>query len=176
MARGRPATVFVRPLTADEKQELGSIVRRGRRAMSSVTMRRAFIVWRSAHGARASEIAGACGAAPDRVREVIHAFNRSGVASLAPRWAGGRPRRITQAMRAEIVRIATTRPQLLKEPYTRWSLRTLRAYLLRTKVVRQLSTERLREILREEKVCITKSWKRSPDPEFDAKAARVLEL
>jgi transposase len=81
-------------------------------------------------------------------------------------------------MREEIVRVATTRPQLLKEPYTRWSLRTLRAYLLRTRVVRQLSTERLREILREEKVCIqrTKSWKRSPDPEFDAKAARVLEL
>lgn len=81
-------------------------------------------------------------------------------------------------MRAEIVRIATTRPQLLKEPYTRWSLRTLRDYLMRAKVVRSISRERLREILHEEKVCIqrTKSWKRSPDPDFDAKAARVLEL
>lgn len=81
-------------------------------------------------------------------------------------------------MREEIVRIATTRPQLLKEPYTRWSLRTLRGYLLRTRVVRQISTERLREILHEEKVSIhrTKSWKRSPDPDFDAKAAHVLEL
>ncbi len=178
MARGRPATVFVRTLTAHEEQELASIVRRGRRAMSSVTMRRAFIVWRSAGGVRASEIARACGAAPDRVREVIHAFNRAGMASLAPRWAGGRPRRITQGMREEIVRVATTRPQLLKEPYTRWSLRTLRAYLLRTKVVRRISIERLREILHEEKVCIqrTRSWKRSPDPDFDAKAARVLEL
>jgi len=135
-------------------------------------------VWRSAHGVRASEIARAFGASPDRVREVIRAFNREGMACLAPRWGGGRPRRITQAMRAEIVRIATTRPQLLKEPYTRWSLRTLRAYLLRTKVVSQISTERLREILAEEKVSIqrTKSWKRSPDPDFDAKAARVLEL
>ncbi len=109
---------------------------------------------------------------------MIHTFNRDGMASLLPRWRGGRPRRITATVRAEIVRIATTRPQLLKEPYTRWSLRTLRAYLLRTKVVRAISTERLREILREEGVRIhrTKSWKRSPDPEFDAKAARVLEL
>lgn len=178
MARGRPATVFVRPLRAQEEQELDRIVRRCRRTTSPITVRRALMVWQSAHGARASEIARACGAAPDRVREVIHAFNRDGVASLAPRWAGGRPRMITASMREEIVRIATTRPQLLKEPYTRWSLRTLRAYLVRTKVVRQISTERLREILHEEKICIqrTKSWKRSPDPDFDAKAARVLEL
>src|SRR5712691_9401624 len=139
MGRGRPATVFVRLLTAVEEQELASIVRRGRRTTSSVTVRRAFMVWRSAHGATASEIAQACGAAPDRVREMIHAFNRGGMASLAPRWGGGRPRMITQAMRAEIVRIATTRPQLLKEPYTRCS-------------------------------------QRSPDPDFDAKAARVLDL
>ena len=50
--------------------------------------------------------------------------------------------------------------------------------MLRTGVVRQICTERLREILHEEKVSIqrTKSWKRSPDPDFDAKAAYVLEL
>lgn len=178
MAVGRPATVFVRPLGIEEEQELARIVRRGKRSNSSVIVRRALMVWQSAHGATASEIARALGAATDRVREVIHAFNRDGMISLAPRWAGGRPRRITRAMRAEIVRIATTRPQLLKEPYTRWSLRTLRDYLMRAKVVRSISRERLREILHEEKVCIqrTKSWKRSPDPDFDAKAARVLEL
>src|SRR6266542_1241200 len=109
MARGRPATVFVRPLTADEEQELARIVRRGRRRTSSVAVRRALMVWRSPHGVTASQIAQACGAAPDRVRQVIHAFNRSGMTSLAPRWGGGRPRTITQNMRAEIVRVATTR-------------------------------------------------------------------
>ncbi len=121
---------------------------------------------------------GPLGSTPDRVRELIHAFNRDGMACLPPKWRGGRPRRITAAMRAEIVRIATTRPQLLREPYTRWSLRTLRGYLIRSRVVRAICTERLREILREEGVSIhrTKSWKRSPDPDFDAKAARVLEL
>lgn len=178
MARGRPPTVFVRPLSIEEERELARLVRRGRRKTSSVTWRRALIVWRSAQGTTATEIARACGSTPDRVREVNHRFNRGGMASLAPRWRGGRPRRITAAMRSKIVAIATTRPQLLKEPYTRWSLRPLRAYLLRTKVVRAISTERLREILREDGVRIhrTRSWKRSPDPDFDAKAARVLEL
>ena len=178
MARGRPPTVFVRPLSSQEQRELDGLIRRGRRNTSSVAWRRALIVQRSAQGAASAEIARALGSTPDRVREVIHRFNQDGLASLAPKWRGGRPRRITASMRAEIVRIATTRPQLLKEPYTRWSLRTLRGYLMRAKVVRAISIERLREILHEEKVCIsrTKSWKRSPDPDFDAKAARVLEL
>jgi transposase len=178
MARGRPPTVFARSLTHEEERELAGLIRRGRRKTPSLTWRRALIVWRSAEGATAAGIAQALGSTPDRVREVIHAFNREGMASLTPRWRGGRPRQITAAMRERIVAVATTRPQLLKEPYTRWSLRTLQAYLLRTKVVPAISTERLREILREEGVRIhrTKSWKRSPDPDFDAKAARVLEL
>jgi len=178
MARGRPPTVFVRPLATEEDRELTRLIRRGRRKTSPVTWRRALVVWRSARGASAPEIARACGSSTDRVREVIHAFNHQGMASLAPRWGGGRPSRITSAMRAEIVRIATTRPQLLKEPYTRWSLRTLRGYLVRSKVVPAISCERLREILREERVALhrTRSWKRSPDPDFDAKAARVLQF
>jgi len=65
-----------------------------------------------------------------------------------------------------------------REPYTRWSLAKLRSYLLRTRLVREISKERLREILAEEDVSIqrTKGWKWSPDPEFEAKAGRVLEL
>ncbi|MPZ92848.1 MAG: hypothetical protein GEU68_14720 [Actinobacteria bacterium] len=98
--------------------------------------------------------------------------------SLRPRWAGGRPPKITQEMRSRIVEIAATRPQLLKEPFTRWSLTKLRDYLINSKVVPSISKERLRQILLEEKVFIhrTKSWKRSPDPDFDKKAARVLRL
>ena len=35
------------------------------------------------------------------VRDVIHAFNERGLAALAPRWAGGRPRRISERGHAE---------------------------------------------------------------------------
>jgi len=31
----------------------------------------------------------------DTVRDVIHLFNQKGLAALDPRWAGGRPRRIS---------------------------------------------------------------------------------
>lgn len=98
--------------------------------------------------------------------------------SLHPRWRGGRPRAITAEMRAKIREVATTRPQLLGEPYARWSLSTLRAYLLKRRIVPELSEERLREILAEEGVSLqrTKSWKRSPDPETDEKAERIRRL
>jgi transposase len=170
--------VFVRRLRPEDQREVEQTVRRGGNQGSPVTWRRALVVLMSSQGRAAPEIARSLKATADWVRGVIHAFNALGLAALAPRWGGGRPRRITAEMRAEIVRIATTRPQLLGEPYTRWSLAKLRDYLLRSKVVPAISKERLREILAEEKVSIqrTKSWKRSPDPDFDAKAARIQQL
>ena len=45
------------------------------------------------------------------VRDVIHAFNASGLAALDPRWAGGRPRLISDADIDAIVTTATIRPE-----------------------------------------------------------------
>ena len=57
------------------------------------------------------------------------------MASLRPRIGGGRPRRIDDAAREEIRAIALARPRDLGEPGTRWSLATLRRYLVRKRVV-----------------------------------------
>jgi transposase len=58
----------------------------------------------------------------DTMRDVIHAFNQKGV---DPRWAGGRPRLISDGDIEVIVTAATTRPEKLGLPFTRWSLRKL---------------------------------------------------
>ena len=60
-----------------------------------VRWRRASVVLASAGGNTVPVIARLAATSPDRVREVIHRFNDEGMASLDPRWAGGRPRRIT---------------------------------------------------------------------------------
>ena len=52
----------------------------------------------------------------DAVREVIHRFNEIGLACLDPRWAGGRPRRISEDDETFIVATARTRPQALDQP------------------------------------------------------------
>ena len=60
---------------------------------------------------------------PDRVREVIHRFNEIGLRCLDPRWAGGRPRRITTDDEMFLVETATARPEQFGLPFTRWSIR-----------------------------------------------------
>jgi PPOX class probable F420-dependent enzyme len=69
-------------------------------------------------------------------------------------------------------------PSSVGEPLTRWSLRRLRGYLVRRRVVPSISIETIRSILAEAHASFqrTRSWKRSPDAQFEAKAARVLAL
>ena len=144
-----------------------------------VRWRRASVVLASAGGNTVPVIAGLAATSRDRVREVIHRFNDEGMASLDPRWAGGRPRRITTDDEDFIVGAATTRPEVLGLPFTRWSLRKLAAYLgdNQTRVVK-ISAERLRQILAARGVTFqrTKTWKESNDPERDAKLDRIEEV
>jgi transposase len=71
----------------------------------------------------------------DRVREVIHNFNRDGFSSLSPKYAGGRPHKFDPDTRSEIARVALTRPKTFGKPYTGWSLSKLADYLVEAGVV-----------------------------------------
>ena len=97
--------VRARRLSDHEGQTLTQIVRRGRG--SSIRVRRATMIMASASGTPVPAIARLVGADEDTVREVIHAFNERGLAALDPRWAGGRPRLISDEDIAFIVTTAT---------------------------------------------------------------------
>jgi len=174
----RPAQVFVRRLRAKERAWLRSLRRRNGGFASPVTVGRAQVIVMSRRRYPAPEIADALDATCDWVRGVIHEFNDIGLEALGPAWSGGRPREITDEMRARIVEIVDSHPQELGEPYTTWSLSHLRTYLMGTGVVRTISKERLRVILIEEghTTQTTKGWKYSPDPDFSTKAARLRRL
>src|SRR5215213_1170747 len=141
--------VRARRLSDHEGQTLTQIVRRGRG--SSIRVRRATIIMASASGTPVSAIARLVAADEDTVRDVIHAFNEKGLAALDPRWAGGRPRLISDADIAFIVTTATTRPGALGVPFTHWSLRKLVAHLTECRGGRRVRVgrERLRQVLRE---------------------------
>src|SRR5216683_5652899 len=119
--------VRARRLSDQEGQRLQQIVRRGKHG--SVRVRRALMIMASASGTTVPAIARLVAADEDTVRDVIHAFNAEGLACLGPHWAGGRPRRITDADLTLIVATATTRPRKLGLPFTHWSMRKLAAYL-----------------------------------------------
>ncbi len=121
--------VRARRLTDQEGQRLQQIVRRGRH--ESVRVCRALIIMASASGTPVTAIARLVAGHEDTVRDVIHAFNDKGLAALAPRWAGGRPRLISDDDRDVIIATATARPTALGRPFTHWSLRKLCDYLAR---------------------------------------------
>jgi transposase len=115
----------------------------------------------------------------DTIRQVIHRFNEMGLACLDPQWAGGRPRRISPEDEAFIVETASTRPETLDQPFTRWSLRKLAGYLAGNPHRRvRIGHERLRQLLHRHGVTFqrTKTWKESTDPDRDAKLARIEQV
>jgi transposase len=165
--------VRARRLTDQEGRRLQQIVRRGKHG--SIRVRRAMIIMASASGTPVPAIARLVAADEDTVRDVIHLFNTKGLAALDPRWAGGRPRRISDDDVQVIVAAATIRPEKLGLPFTHWSLRKLAAYLAARPRPMRISRERLRQILHARGISFqrTRTWKESTDPDRDAKLDRI---
>jgi transposase len=170
----RPPSVFVRPLSPEEGNRLKRL---SRKAVSEAKRERALIVWASATRMAVSQIATLVGTDESHVRKVIHAFNERGFSSLDPEQRGGRPRRITAEQRARIIAVAGARPDTLGVPATRWSLKRLARYL-REKEIVEISPAHLGRVLGAAGLSFqrTRTWKASPDPDYETKAARVIAL
>jgi transposase len=165
--------VRARRLTDQEGSRLQRIVRRGKHG--TIRVRRAMIIMASSSGTPVTAIARLVAADEDTVRDVIHAFNAKGLAALDPRWAGGRPRLISDDDVEFIVTAAVTRPEKLGLPFTHWSVRKLAAYLAGCSRAVRVGRERLRQILHERGISFqrTRTWKESTDPDKDAKLDRI---
>jgi len=169
----RPPEVFVRELSLEEGSRLKAI---SKRAKYQSKRQRAMIVLASSTGMSAPQIAGLVRTDESHVRKVIHAFNEEGFGSLDPDYRGGRPKKTTPEQRDRIVAVARARPDTQGVALTRWSLAKLAEHLAGLGIA--LSEEALRQTLIGAGLSHqrTRSWKWSPDPDFVAKAQRVLGL
>ncbi len=170
----RPPEVFVRPLAHEEALRLK---RMAKRSEYSSTRQRAAILLGSNARLSAAQIAASWLTDESHVRKVIHEFNERGFASLDPDYRGGRPRRIGADQRQQIVAVAGARPDTQGVPLTRWSLPRLSIYLGEEGLV-EVSPAHLGRLLADAGLSFlrTRTWKASPDPGYEPKAARVLEL
>jgi transposase len=146
--------VRARRLTDQEGRRLLQIVRRGKHGSVRV---RAMIIMASVSGTLVPAIARLAAADEDTVRDVIHAFNARGLAALDPRWAGGRPRLISDGDIEVIVTAARTRPEKPVQPFTRWSLRKLAGYLAGPGRPVRIGRERPRQLLHERGICFQRT-------------------
>jgi len=111
--------------------------------------RHARIVLSSAQGLSIPAVAARVGVHPNSVRNCLRRFETDGVRGLGHGGAG-KPKNIafTEAVRDEIARVAMHSPAGAGEPYPHWSLRLLRAHLIRRGVAQTISVEGLRQLLR----------------------------
>jgi transposase len=169
----RPPSVFVGPLVHEEAVRLKRL---SKRAKHESTRQRAAVLLASNVRMAVPQIAEMWHTDPSWVRKVMHEFNERGMESLRPRHRGGRPRRITTEQRQRIVSVAGARPDAQGVPLTRWSLPRLSVYLDGEGI--EISPRHLGTVLAEAGLSFqrTRTWKASPDPDYEAKAARILEL
>lgn len=119
--------------------------------------RRAEALWLYGLGLRSLEIAAAQAVHANTIYADLHAFAQHGLAAIAQLHPAGVPARLTAPQVQMIVKLADQSPRMVGLPYGRWSLRKLQAYLLKQRIVRAISAERLRQVLK-------KRYLFSPDP------------
>jgi transposase len=165
--------LYVRPLTDAERGSLEDSLR----SPDAFVLRRAQIVLASAAGERVGQIAPRVGFSGQAVRDVIHAFNRRGLAILTP--GSHHPGVVTSAFdtpRALALRaLLHQSPRTFGKPTSLWTLELAAevAYeqgLTTTRV----SDETIRATLARMGVRWrrAKEWITSPDPEYARKKAR----
>ena len=139
-----------RPLTIRKPTaaEIHQLHRRLEDDLNPWQRRRAEAIVLYATGMIAVEIAHALEVHPNTIYADLHTFAQYGVQAIDQLGSPGAPVRLSEAQRAEIVRLAEVPPYEVGLPYGRWSIAKLRSYLLHQGVVKAISREHLRRVLK----------------------------
>lgn len=169
----RRPEVLVRELSHGEATRLK---RMAKRAKHQSTRQRANILLASLTRHSVPRIARMWMTDESHVRKVIHEFNERALTRFALTTGAGAPRRTTAPQRKRIVAVAGARPDTQGVALTRWSLPRLSAHLRAEGI--EISPATLSRLLAGAGLSFqrTRSWKASPDPDYAAKAERVLAL
>jgi transposase len=166
----RPVTTFIRPLTADERQQLHA----GLRSPDAFTLRRCQTLLASASGQSPALIARTLGCTPRTVRDAIHAFARDGLACLkqkSHRPLSARP--FLDELFAEPLRhLLHQNPRTFGKRRSTWTLGLLAEVCFeRGWTPRRFSIETIRQAIKRLGVGWrrAKHWITSPDPAYARK-------
>lgn len=165
-----PGQLILRAFTAEERDVLAAKLKD--KKLPAKIHERYRIVALAGEGKSANAAAKAVGCTDVKGQHWIHRFNASGFATFEKQPNHpGRPIIIDGQQVRSLIRVALSRPEDLGLPFTQWSVSKLRAYCLKEDLIPPISGEWVRRLLRREGVSYqhTKTWKESPDPEFEVK-------
>jgi transposase len=167
--------IFVRPLTDDERQQLES----GLRASEAFVLRRCQIILASARGEWAPSIARHLGCDSQTVRNVVAAFNASGLACL--RRGSTVPHTIYPAFNGEQVEqlkaLLHQSPRNFGKPTSLWTLELAAEVCLEQGITAtRVTGETIRATLARlgMRWLRAKGWITSPDPAYARKKGRAI--
>jgi transposase len=163
-------------LTADQRAKLESRARSYTLPYWQVV--RAKLVLMAADGVAKTEIAQRLGTSPQVVHRWLGRFAEEGIDGLADRDRPGRPRVFGAAVVTEVKALACQLPATTGVPLSRWSSAELARELVTREVVPAISAATVWRTLRKDTIrpWYYRSWIAPRDPDFAAKAARVLDL
>lgn len=173
MSRQSP---FVVRLSGEDRAVLEE--RAASRSESHATVVRARIVLLAAEGLQNVDIAARVGVCVDVACRWRKRFCEEGIGGLVDRHRSGRPRRFGPEVVAGIKALACEPPEQRQVPLSRWSSAELAGQAVREGLVPAISSSTVRRWLRADaiKPWRYRSWIFPRDPDFAAKAARVLDL
>ena len=164
-------------LTGRQRQELHRLARAGRTQQRLV--QRATIVLRAADGQPNTTIAVSLGICEDTVRKWRHRWcTTPGVDALGDAPRPGRPPVFTPVQVARVKALACTPPADHDLPLSRWSCPDLARQAITAGICPTISSSTVRRWLSQDalKPWQFQSWIFITDPDFPAKAGRVLDL
>ena len=164
-------------LTGSQRRALARLVRAGRTEQRLVT--RAEIVLAAAEGQSTARIAASLRVCEDTVRKWRRRWCAApGVASLGDAQRCGRPPVFSAVQVAKVKAAACTPPADAGLPMSRWSCPELARHAVAEGICASISTATVRRWLFEDalKPWQYRSWIFITDPDFAAKAQRVLDL
>lgn len=166
----RPVEVGLRRLRPQERQWLKAKLRDKKLSMRIYARYR--VIDEAAGRRAASAIADRVGVNQTTVYDWVHRFNREGFVGFEdPPNPAGRPSSLSSRQIRQLIATALARPTDLGLPFTHWSVAKLQDYCRKKNLLPEFSDEWVRRLLRREGISFqrTKTWKQSPDPDFEAK-------
>ncbi|WP_328436167.1 helix-turn-helix domain-containing protein [Streptomyces sp. NBC_00425] len=139
---------------------------------------RAQVVLHAARGRSNARIARETGLHLDTVRTWRGRFAERGLPGLSDRKRSGRPPSFTALQVAEVKALACQLPAETVTPLSRWSCPELAREVVARGIARSISTSTVRRWVKQDalKPWQHQSWIFVRDPDFRAKAARVMDL
>lgn len=167
---GRPTCIYLRKLKKKEEALLREKLRD--KTMSARIYERYRVIDIAQRGYSVPEIAERSGMHFTGIYDWITWFNTHGFEGFDdPPNRDGRPSSVSGKEIRQMIKVALSRPSDLGLPYTHWSVSKLKGYLTTQGIFPDYSDEWVRRLLRREGISFqkTKTWKESPDPDFEVK-------